>query len=104
MELKEKGFDVHVVEDHDRHKIWTQYPNAKEITKPMYDDLVRMMQAHNKKVEDNEQPEKDNEQRPSENGHITKNQVRLRQWKSALLGAWLRVQQTVGLPFKSHSN
>lgn len=37
--LTNTGATVHVVEDYDRHKIWVKYPNAKEISKKVYDEL-----------------------------------------------------------------
>ncbi len=39
LELTPTGAKVHVVEDYDRHKIWVNHPNAKEISKKQYESL-----------------------------------------------------------------
>ena len=40
LEITPTGATVHVVEDHDRHKLWVSNPTAKEISKKQYKDLL----------------------------------------------------------------
>lgn len=39
--LTKTGATVHVVEDYDRHKLWVKYPNAKEISKKVFEELSK---------------------------------------------------------------
>lgn len=103
MELTPKGFNMHVVDDSNRHKIWAEHPSAKEISKDLYLEMTQAAIMHNKKIKDNES-KKDNEQRIGENGRATKGKVRPGEWKNLAMAAWVRLQQKVRLSFNGYYN
>lgn len=51
MELVPNGAKVYMCEDYDRHKIWVDHPNAKEISKKQFEQLQQLISETNKKNE-----------------------------------------------------
>lgn len=47
LEITATGAIIHVVEDYDRHKLWVSNPDAKEISKKQYEDLLETLKLPN---------------------------------------------------------
>ena len=46
-ELTSTGATIHVVEDYDRHKLWVSNPNATEISKNQYNNILKTLTINN---------------------------------------------------------
>ena len=42
MDLTSTTANIYTCEHHDRHKIWVEHPNAKEITKKQYEAIKEL--------------------------------------------------------------
>ncbi len=51
MELLPQGAKIYRCQDYDRHKIWVEHPNAKEISRKMAEQIEQLINETNKNNE-----------------------------------------------------